>query len=1747
MPDMSKGQLLTYAQEHRLRRVLVVTALPIEIQAVRAHVKPLTSILGRSGTIYECGQFSGVGEDWLVVVAESTAGTHPAQGIVTNAHIDFDAFELVAFVGVAGSRKKDAPIGSVVASSVVYYAHSGKYDQKHGFTYRPRTFPIFPRLVSVAVKVGRDRNWFTRVIAPLHVALPGKDDYPQPFPPNALVAPIISVEAVSADPGSELEAQITLHNGDAVAVEMEGYGAAHAAYQEQTPYIVVRGISDNRGDKTPESDEINQPVAAAHAAAFAFELLAVWGQFYPSMPPLPLPANPGGDSLTDVSSNVQSRPVGNGPDKSENTFVLNFEGTPADFPPERVEEIIKWLRDVTGNPNISLVRTEEGSFRMIIRGASEDLSKVNTPEIHQALARDFSVKLLGVQDEEKYQRNPTYEWLLARASQDLLAWPKNLPDGTHLERPELAQLLSIILGNESSTTALLGLPGAGKSALLGSLGQSLEDRKVPFLAVKADLLDPEIKSEEDLTKFLNLTAPVSSVLVQVSQLRPVVLLLDQLDALAGYVDLQTGRLNVLLNLIRKIGERRNVHIVVSARTFEFEHDTRLKAVRAESLTLALPPWSAVLKVLEGHGIQAAGWPTDAQELMRTPQALATFLKLKDRTGQPPFHTYQVMLDQLWKDQILAKPNGPRIAAVAGAIAEQMAEKETLWLAAARFEEQLDDVNVLIASGILKDYEGTGSKIGFSHQTVFEHALARFFAKGHRNLSAYILERQASLFVRPKLWAALTYLRDVEIVTYHDELMTIWSTSKLRLHLRHMLVEFMGQQASPTAEETTLFREALNGDARPIALQAMAGSAGWFGIFGPSEVAASMRTGGESNFALNILDKAWAFSPEFVLSLVRKHWLSDVSFDGLVWTVLHDRGQWDEETTEIAKTVIRRTEIAPYAFEHLVSTIGVERPETALDLIATRLFVMLEKAIAESERRAALQAPEEEEARMIWYMTNSATQPLTDMLDQQNGWEGLEAIAKSQPKLFLQYLWPWFQATMAALRRVRDDGDGPVFPISYGVDFRFEDENASGLPEPPLLDSFTVALESFAAGSEDEFLEWLASHECEDVLPAQRLFAHTLASQPERYAGRVLQFLLHDTRRFCLGNLENPRGTTERLVEAVSPFWTDEALATFENEVFSYSPAAPQRLNAEQRRYFLHRVRRTKLKLFKSLPEDRVSAKVRKHISEESRRFPDEDDGVRYSGVKHIRSPIPALGLARAKDDDILNAFHELPDASGWNHPRDWGKGGNIQLSREFAGFAKTDPQRAANIIRKFDPDIGTRASGYALDAMAEVAEPELIFELIETLDQRGFTGDEFRGSAASAVGRLLRRDVSINDRTLEILTSWLGEQEVPNGDGSGEPADDIFSGDDGDKSDARKQERGGSVLWGHGGMTALPHGNYPILEAITRIYLDRKKPDELIAFYAKYLQFVEDKAVWEALLRFFRYIHPADPTRFGEFVGDLLARYPELETTRDAAVMLAYMHKEQPELVHQVIKRWSTSQDEELQQTYGELVALIALLHPNLTWPSQLLNEIIGVIGMERARVGVAYSAVNLWSDSRARAGAASSLLKSIVPIADRDAWHAIFDLFRLVDEITPDDPWLSLLAMIADHLPNAKGVESSFIVERLQTLLPHNAPLIARIAMGLVANWRADLSDLRTGASMHAAELVDLAITLHRLGPETREAGTSLFEELLLINAYTARDTLSEIDNRFRSAPQPVRRRLPRRRSRASGNRGRNAVPRTE
>lgn len=1729
-------EVLEDARQRGMRRAFFVTALLLEMKAVRAHLTDIGSVLGRNGTIYECGAFSDRGQDWLVVVAETGAGTHGAHNIASDAHMVFGSFEVQILVGIGGSRKADAPIGSVVASDKIYWPYGGKATAK-GFTFRPNLFPLDPRLVGLAKKIRRDEEWPSRIRPPRGGTLPSPSDYPTAFPPAGLVAPIASIEAVLDSDKSELEALLAQGYGDTHVVEMEGYGAVYAASAERTPSIVVRGVSDMRQKKSAGADTLLQPIAAAHAAAFGFELLSHWGQLYPA------PAEPGGPPASAHAGPDLREPellpaeaVETGEDapsqpQSARACISLILNVSVDFGPEdaaRLDRFQTSLREIAADQDIEIVRAEAGSLRLFVADPNDALVGVGADQLRDALAERENAELHGMIAFADYQHLAEIRASFSRASTDLLNWPTSLPDGEEIERPEFGEVQARIANCETSTTALLGEPGAGKSALLATLGNYYTQRRWPVLAIKADLLDIDIVSEADLQDRLGLNDLPSILIERLVAFGPVLLLVDQLDALAQHLDIRTGRLSVLLNLVRKLGGHPNIHIVLSSRTFEFQHDVRLRMVSAESVTLNLPAWSDVQALLQARGIDAGGWPSDAQDVMRRPQALATYLQLTGRDFSEPFSSYQAMLERLWSERVLVGEKAGALEKLAADLAEHMADRESLWLPSARFTDRIEELRALEGAGIVTQLGGT---VGFSHQTLFEFALARSFARDPGRLSAFVLARQSSLFIRPKLWAGLTYLRAVDQNSYNSEITTIWGGDDLRAHLRALLVDFLGAQQDPTDRETLLMESMLTTEkTRLRGFRAISGSRGWFERFGRNLIASAMADVEDvANIQIDVLSRAMTFDTEGVVALLRERWLPDPRHDSRLWWVIQPNSAWTADILNIAIEIVSRAEIAPMMIDHVAGTLGVEQPEFALRLVRARLDRDLAEAVAEAEARLAIPKPELKTADedLVWQLETNPREPVKRLIERGDEWDSLPALAEQSPKAFLDILWPWYLGVFEALAKYdQDRGWGLHYPIVNDADFRFDDERNIGLPEHALLGGLRVAVESLAETLPDAFEQWVGINGSRALGPIQRLIAHGIAHQPERFAALGLEFLGEDIRRYSLGSIHDAHGTTKRLIAVIASHWDTAQTKRFENDVRDFAPAPPAEFtDPKGRMFWRHSVRRTQLHVLRALPTAKLSPTARREVAEGERRFGTGVSGTQSSGVQWIGSIMEADAMAKASDADIVNAFHELPDATGWDNPRHWMRGGNIQLARAFATFAKAHAGRALRIVSQLDAESGTRAAAYALDALSEDAAPATFFELLDDVIARGFDGVEFRHSVARALERVSRRDFDIDERYLLLLQTWLADG-VSTVDDAEEEIDTGASRDE-DEGDR-------SLLWGYGGMGIVPGGNFPVIEALVHLRLVREEPDAALAALDRYLNTHRDVKEWDVLTHYLPYLLAADAASFEAFLDHLFKAVPGVIGAAYVAQFLASSRNRSPALVERFLAPWRNGATRTARQAYGEIVALVAIASPDISWGVERLEQLIVDADGVDARAGAALTAANMFIEAEHRTSA-SSLLVRLLEAGEAGVWTAAFDIFRLADELIPDAATSSFLQAIADRIDDAPHLDSTFVIERLSSLLPHHAILVGTLAQRLTDKWRTELGDVRTATAMATSQLVDLAITLHRLGTETREMGTALIEQLIETNAFEARQMLDEIDSRFRTATEARRPRLSRRSTRAA------------
>ncbi|WP_293070891.1 MULTISPECIES: tetratricopeptide repeat protein [unclassified Moorena] len=267
-----------------MNRAVILTAIPVEYIAVKAHLSNLQEEEHEQGTVYELGQFSDNGKSWEVGIVEIGPGNTRAAMETERAIAYFDP-DVVLFVGVAGGIK-DVKLGDVVAATKVYGYESGKITLE--FEPRPDVGEASYKLIQRARAEAKKSDWLERL-----TSVDSTVDSPR-----VLVAPIAAGEKVVASKNSSTFKLLQKNYGDAVAVEMEGSGLLQAAHaNHQVSALIIRGISDLIDSKSEADAAGWQEIAAQNASAFAFEILAK----------LTIPIAPGRKKKLNSPTNIANR------------------------------------------------------------------------------------------------------------------------------------------------------------------------------------------------------------------------------------------------------------------------------------------------------------------------------------------------------------------------------------------------------------------------------------------------------------------------------------------------------------------------------------------------------------------------------------------------------------------------------------------------------------------------------------------------------------------------------------------------------------------------------------------------------------------------------------------------------------------------------------------------------------------------------------------------------------------------------------------------------------------------------------------------------------------------------------------------------------------------------------------------------------------------------------------------------------------------------------------------------------------------------------------------------------------------------------------------------------------------------------------------------------------------------------------------------------------------------------------------
>ncbi len=1302
--------------------------------------------------------------------------------------------------------------------------------------------------------------------------------------------------------------------------------------------------------------------------------------------------------------------------------------------------------------------------------------------------------------------------ILGNASTGLLNWPQRT-GGTWLERSELDSLLAQ-LDRPHSFTVLLGEPGSGKSALLAHVAEGLSQDGVALLALKADLLPPDLGTLAALDEYLGTPAPVAESLKELAQSRTVVFLIDQLDAVSELMVQRTSRLTVLLSLVNRLRGIENIHIVLSCRTFEFKHDLRLTSLRPEPVTLHDPAFPAVEALLTTARIDCTEWPSEAKELLRRPQHLNFFIRHLSQDGTPAFRSYQAMMESVLHARI-SRPFGQTTARALETIAAAMSDEENLWLPVSRFERTYGtEIDRLVAADLLS-YSTDRVRLGFRHQTIFDFVRARAFASGVASLAQHVLERQDSLFVRPILWSTLHYLREADRGAYSRELQILWTNSGLRQHIRFLIIAFLGQVSDPDFIEIGLVRPALSDlEVRAQVVKCIQGNPAWFTQIVGDLPAMMLGDDTSAYCAAWLLRPALNFDTGTALSLIERCWIPDAHRDGITIHTLGELKQWEERAIRIAETAIRRNPQQDVWVRHLEEVVAQSRPDLASRLVAAELWGSLEKV--EAQPVAVPEPPPDDasETEQISYALHygdaSYAAVKSIVTDSNSRWYGITKIARAAPRTFVEEMWPWI--LHVAEKHMREKTRRT---LTYREDHIFGDANRI---QEDLTSCLEAAIAGFADVEPDAFVAFASRNHDSDLQNVHRWLAIGYCRLGRMKPQQCAEYLLADSRRFALGPLENQHKETNELISAFAPYANPEVLKALEEKICNwvYYLDAPD-LDAQARFDRMKWGREHRLRVLRAIPKNLLSPQAAKLIAEEERALPNTPErDIGPVEFQKIGSPVVAEKMAMASREDLLGLFDELHDDTGWNHPRDFMKGGVVETSRAFGELAKSHPDLV--LLRLKDLKSG-RHEHYASEAIQKLAESEQcdpggLVKVIHELSAKGFRAEVFKYGASWSLAKLAEKLQGLDDATCALLEGWLEEWAGK----TDEPNSDEDSGDRPLDKNAR------SVLWDGRG-DVLPEGNYPPLHALFLGYLLRKPSDanSWLTVLERHSRRREDPRVWIALARHeLTFLGQADRGRVSRLMESVLAQ-PKVVSSENVARLIARVHGWLPEsLTHFCLQQWRRGSWCLGPQAAAEVAMLRHGLVPEDAYCSELVENIIkGKLAkteqLPAMRIGVTFAAGEIWDFPKARSEATRVLL-AVLPCTDESLAHAWRTVFNAPWPMA-DDCSRQILDAICQNREILRVKHGGNLVDRLKELLERSLEpeRVCSVVTALLDECGDAVGDFRTAWVASAGDLIDVALTLQRL-PGTSLCGLRLFERLMAGNAYQIEDVLKNLDRRWPS-----------------------------
>lgn len=839
-----------------------------------------------------------------------------------------------------------------------------------------------------------------------------------------------------------------------------------------------------------------------------------------------------------------------------------------------------------------------------------------------------------------------------------------------------------LLSDAGTDSVVTGKAGAGKTACVVEITETLLDRGWPVLTFPLDLF-ADARTTGALGCDLDLEESPALVLAAAGEIaeRPSVLIIDQLDAVSSISGRNLGALDIVEALLREVRGKRGravIHTIVVCRTFEWQHDDRLRGLLPRDSNKVVPVEDftddQAKTILSGAGFDVALLRKQQLDLLRHPQNLSLFLGAQTHTVRvDDFGTEKELLDRYWKEKkhavaIQSAPAPEQWTAVLGTLCDEMAATQQLSLPC----EILDQFSTLYIDQLASEGVITidGGRCRFGHESFFDYCFARFFFKTGEHLVGFLKQSEQHLFRRAQVRQVLTYLRDADHGRYISELQALLADEGIRTHIKALAIALLAEVAKPTQEEwqvrVQLVGPALDARERgqanvdklsDIAWMRFFGSKSWFDITCQHGVVNDWLTSDNDTLAddgVRYLSWHAEHSPEQAVALLEPY--------------ASHGGDWPRRLRSVARGHYANRRLFDFCLQLIDAGAFDEGGESFMDT-----FFGLDDRHAERFAQALAR----------WLRRRLATSRGTDNVLTESVLFGDYAdastiikAAEAAPAAFVHHILPVvLDISDACAVGDTPPKDDTVWRATVGYPSGAE----------ACLSALADALATTARESTDDVREVIGTLRERDTHVANGLLLALYRGGATKFADEAAGLLCKQPWRIEL--------ETET-IRVVVPQCSAESRKRLEDMILGY--VSPY----EHTKHGFRHIGSSRFDLLSAFPPELRSPSANAHFKELEQKFgePNNERAAVRGGT--VASPIGEDAANRMTDEQWLRAFGKY-DSEDDSPSIDPFKGGARELAHAFERRVKEEPERFAQLCLKIPADANALYLDHALSALKE--------------------------------------------------------------------------------------------------------------------------------------------------------------------------------------------------------------------------------------------------------------------------------------------------------------------------------------------------------------------------------------------------------------------------------------------------------------